>query len=92
MTVPSNPKDRKAIYDCMKEISNSMTRIDADRDLIKNAINDICEEQNLSKKTFRRMAKVYHKQNFKQEIQEQEEFEKLYETITNTTTMEKEYA
>jgi uncharacterized protein YukE len=76
----------------MKEISNSMTRIDAERDLIKTAINDICEEQNLSKKTFRRMAKVYHKQNFKQEIQEQEEFEKLYETITNTTTMEKEYA
>jgi uncharacterized protein YukE len=76
----------------MKEISNSMTRIDGERDLIKNAINDICEEQNLSKKTFRRMAKVYHKQNFKQEIQEQEEFEKLYETITNTTTMEKEYA
>jgi hypothetical protein len=92
MTIPSNPKDRKAIYDCMKEISNSMARIDGERDLIKNAINDICEEQNLSKKTFRRMAKVYHKQNFKQEIQEQEEFEKLYETITNTTTMEKEYA
>ena len=92
MTIPSNPKDRKAIYDCMKEISNSMARIEAERDLIKNAINDICEEQNLSKKTFRRMAKVYHKQNFKQEIQEQEEFEKLYETITNTTTMEKEYA
>jgi uncharacterized protein YukE len=76
----------------MKEISNSMARIEAERDLIKTAINDICEEQNLSKKTFRRMAKVYHKQNFKQEIQEQEEFEKLYETITNTTTMEKEYA
>jgi len=92
MAIPSNPKDRKAIYDCMKEISNSMARIEAERDLIKTAINDICEEQNLSKKTFRRMAKVYHKQNFKQEIQEQEEFEKLYETITNTTTMEKEYA
>lgn len=92
MTVPSNPADRKAIYDCMKEISNSMTRIEGERDLIKNAIDDICEEQNLSKKTFRRMAKVYHKQNFKQEIEEQEEFEKLYETITGTTTMEKDYA
>ena len=76
----------------MQEISNSMTRIEAERDLIKNAINDICEEQNLNKKTFRRMAKVYHKQNFKQEIEEQQEFETLYETITNTTTMEKNYA
>jgi len=92
MSVPSNPKDRKAIFDSMKEISNSMTRIEAERDLIKNAINDICEEQNLNKKTFRRMAKVYHKQNFRQEIEEQQEFETLYETITNTTTMEKEHA
>jgi len=92
MNVPSNPKDRKAIFDCMKEISNSMTRIDAERDLIKNAINDICEEQDLNKKTFRRMAKVYHKQNFTQEREEHLEFDALYETITNTTSMGKEYA
>jgi hypothetical protein len=89
MTVPSNPNDRKAIFDCMKEISNSMARMDAERDLIKQAIEDICEEQNLSKKTFRRMAKVYHRQNFKQELEEHEEFETLYETITQTTTMDK---
>ena len=92
MTIPSNPADRKAIYDSMKEISNSMTRIEAERDLIKNAINDICEEQNLSKKTFCKMVKVYHKQNFQQEVQSNEEFEQLYETITQTTTMSKEYA
>ena len=87
MTVPSNPKDRKAIYDCMKEISNSMTRIDAERDLIKTAINDICEEQNLSKKTFRRMAKVYHKQNFKQEVEENRTFEEFYENVVETPTV-----
>ena len=92
MSVPSNPKDRKAIFDCIVEVSNSMTRIEAERDLIKNAINDICEEQNLNKKTFRRMAKVYHKQIFRQEIEEHQEFEMMYETITNTTTMEKDHA
>lgn len=90
--IPSNPNDRKVIFDAMKEISNSMTRIDAERDLIRQTINDVCDTQKLSKKTFRRMAKVYHKQNFKQEIAEQEEFETLYETVTNTTTMEKKYA
>jgi regulator of replication initiation timing len=92
MTIPSNPADRKAIYDCMKEISDSMTRIESERDFIKNAINTICEEQNLSKKTFRKLAKVYHKQNFQQEVQSHEEFETLYETITQTTTMSKQYA
>jgi len=87
MTIPSSPSDRKAILDCMKEISGSMTRIEAERDFIREAIKNICDEQNLSKKTFRRMAKVYHKQNFTSEIEEHEEFETLYETITNTTTM-----
>lgn len=89
MTVPSSPADRKAILDCMKEISGSMTRIDAERNFIREAIKNICEEQNLSKKTFRRMAKTYHKQNFSSEVEEHEEFEVLYETITNTTTMER---
>ena len=89
MAVPSSPADRKAILDCMKEISNSMTRIGAEREFIREAINNICDEQNLSKKTFRRMAKTYHKQNFNTEVEEHEEFETLYQTITNTTTMSK---
>jgi hypothetical protein len=36
------------------------------------------------------MAKVYHKQNFSLELEEHEEFETMYETITKTTTMGKE--
>jgi hypothetical protein len=87
MSTPSSPADRKAILDCMKEISGSMTRIEAERDFIQGAIKNICDEQNLSKKTFRRIAKTYHKQNFNSEVEEHEEFEILYQTITNTTTM-----
>jgi TRAP-type C4-dicarboxylate transport system substrate-binding protein len=90
--IPSSPTDRKAILDCMKEISASMTRMAAERELIKEAIDDICEKHELSKKTFRRMAKVYHKQNFNSELEEHQEFESMYETITGTTTMDKEYA
>ena len=36
----------------------------------------------LPKKTLNKMAKVYHKQNFNQEVAEHEEFESLYEEIT----------
>ena len=85
--VPSIPADRKAILDCMKEISASMTRVEGEREFIREAINEICEKQTLSKKTFRRMAKVYHKQNFSLEQEAHEEFENMYQAITNTTTM-----
>lgn len=89
MAIPSSPTDRKAILDCMKEISASLTRTEAEREFIREAIKDICEKYQLSKKTFRRMAKVYHKQNYSIELEEHEEFETMYETITKTTTMEK---
>jgi len=87
--IPSSPADRKAIFDCMKEISGSMTRIDAERDFIRESINSICDAQNLNKKTFRRMVKTYYKQNFNSEVEAHEEFETLYQTITNLTTMNK---
>jgi hypothetical protein len=38
------------------------------------------------------MAKVYHKQNFSLELEEHEEFETMYQTITTTTTMSKDHA
>jgi hypothetical protein len=87
--IPSSPTDRKAILDCMKEISASMTRMEGEREFIREAIKEICDKQTLSKKTFRRMAKVYHKQNFNLELEEHEEFENMYQAITNITTMSK---
>jgi hypothetical protein len=85
--IPSNPADRKAIFDCMKEISNSMTRMEGEREFVREAIKEICDKQELSKKTFRRMAKVYHKQNFSKEVEEHEEFETMYEQLTGETSL-----
>lgn len=85
--IPSSPEDRKRIRAALQEMSDSMTRMDAERDLMKQIINNVHEEFELSKKTFRRMAKVYHRQNFSKEVAEHEEFEVLYENITQQTTL-----
>ena len=87
MSLPSDPAARKAIKKCMDELSASMARIDGERDFIKEAINNICEEYEMSKKTFRKLAKVYHKQNFSKEVAEHEEFETMYEQLTGETTL-----
>jgi hypothetical protein len=71
----------------MDELSASMARIDGERDFIKEAIVNICEEYEMSKKTFRRLAKVYHKQNFSKEVAEHEEFETMYEQLTGETSL-----
>lgn len=87
MSLPSDPAARKAIKDCLVEISNSYTRIEGERDLIKEAMSNICEQFELSKKTFRRLARTYHKQNFSKEVAEHEEFETMYEQLTGETTL-----
>ena len=87
MSLPSDPAARKAIKKCMDELSASMSRIEGERDLIKEAINNCCEEYEINKKTFRRLAKVYHKQNFSREVAEHKEFETMYEQLTGETSL-----
>jgi ssDNA-specific exonuclease RecJ len=65
----------------LAEISGSMTRIEAERDYIKESVKEMSAEFQLSKKTLNKMARVYHKQNFSEEVASHEEFEDLYETI-----------
>lgn len=80
MTI-SNPADRKKIRDALQEISNSMTRIDAEKDFIKDAVADISDNFKLSKKTVNKLARVYHKQSFNTEVEQYQEFENLYEEV-----------
>lgn len=89
MSLPQDPTSRKAIKNCLEEISASMFRIEGEKDFIREAIKNICDAHQLSKKTFRKMAKTYHKQNFSIEVAEHEEFELMYEQITNETSLGK---
>lgn len=86
-SLPSDPAARDSIKKVLGEISNSMTRIDGERDYIREAIKAVCEEHQLNKKTFRRLARTYHKQNYSLEVQEHNEFEEMYETLTNQTAL-----
>lgn len=75
-------QDRKKIRDAMIEASNSFIRIDAEKDLIKNIIADLNDAYKIPKKQLSKMVKVYHKNNFQEEVAEADEFEELYQTIT----------
>jgi hypothetical protein len=68
----------------MQEISDSLYRVAAEREFIKEAIADTCEKFDLDKKIFRKMVKVFHKANFTEEVAEHEQFEVMYETITSS--------
>jgi len=76
------PNDKLKLVSALKDFSTSLTRVEAERDLQKTLRNDICEELQLNKKVFTKLAKTYHKQNFADEVATHEEFEQLYETVS----------
>ena len=85
------PNDKLKLLGAIKDISTSMARMDAERDLQKNIKNDICKELDLNKKVFTKLAKTYHKQillinqNFSEEVALHKEYETLYENVTKTS-------
>lgn len=81
--IVNNPEQRKVILEAMKEWSNSSVRVEAEKDLQKNIIEDLSDKTNIEKKYLSKLAAMYHKQNFAQFQQEREEIEELYESITS---------
>jgi hypothetical protein len=74
-------EDRKKLRNAVQEMSDSMTRIAAERDLQKEILSKIHEDLSLDKKVVRRLAKVYHKANFKDEVEQNDAFETFYNEV-----------
>ena len=81
VNVLSNPDDRKKLLGVLKECSASLARSEGERTFLKEAVTDICEQLQLPKKLVNKMVKVYHKQNYDEEITVHEQFETLYESV-----------
>jgi len=81
----SSTEDRKRLLSAIKEIDNSMTRVAAERDFQKDAINAVADELDLEKKYVRKLASIYHKQNLTEVQQETEEVAELYEMIMGSS-------
>lgn len=73
--------DKDKVAGVLREVSNAMTRIEGERGFIREAIKEAAEKYEIDKKQLRKLAKVYHQQNFDQEVATAEEFQQLYETI-----------
>jgi hypothetical protein len=76
-----SPKEKADIKNCLQEISNSYTRIEAERDNIKAIIERMADEFEMNKRLSRRLAKVYHKRNLAEEVAAAEELSTTYEDV-----------
>lgn len=69
----------------IREMSDVMTMMDAQKDTMKSIIDDVYDELKIPKKIIRKIAKTYHKQNFSEQQTENEEFELFYEGISSNS-------
>jgi len=83
VTIPSSPDDRKQIRDRLSEVSNSMTRIEAERDHINEILADMQDEYELPKKHMRKVARVFHKQNINEVKEEFTDVEDIYNAVSS---------
>lgn len=77
----NNPEEQKVIKDCLQEMVDSMIRVSAERELMKEIVARVKEETTVKPKIFRRMAKVQFASNFSEVVAEDEEFVEVYEKL-----------
>jgi DNA-directed RNA polymerase subunit N (RpoN/RPB10) len=79
-------EEKKKLRGAIMELNNSMTRVAAERDLQKQTIDEIFDQLGVEKKMVRRMSKVYFKSNIREELEENENFEKYYRDVIEKAT------
>jgi hypothetical protein len=73
--------DKAKVLGCLQEISNSLTRIQTERDLIREVLQKMQDECKIPKKLGRKLGKTYHKRNYEEEVAEQNDFQTIYENV-----------
>jgi hypothetical protein len=75
-------KKLKELKGAVEEVHNYLNEIEHRQKLIKEIIDLSADNSGIPKKIIARMAKVYHKQSFQEEVAQHKEFESLFEGIT----------
>jgi len=74
-------EDKKKLKNVIYALNDSMTRVSAERDLQKEAINEIFDELGIDKKIVRKMAKAYFMANYNNMVEEEKNFQDFYDSI-----------
>jgi vacuolar-type H+-ATPase catalytic subunit A/Vma1 len=80
------PEQKTDLQKAIREISNSMIRTEAERDLIKEIVKEQSDQLQIPKKIINKIAKTFHKQSLHQEVADHEDFVELYEKVTSVST------
>lgn len=81
--VPSSEEHRKDIFEKIKQMSNAMTRMEGEKEFIKETKKLIKENYDIDTKWINMTLKDYHEDKFDESVKAFEEYEGFYESIVN---------
>lgn len=76
------PERKARLKGCLQEISNSMVRMEAERENITAIVQRMADEFEMNKRVSRRLAAIFHKRNLEEERGDFEEIAQTYEEVT----------
>lgn len=88
LAYPSNPKDRQELKTMLAEMTNSMRRIDDEREQITDIAKAAEEKFEIKRKLIRKLATTMYKHNYADLQAENEHFEFLYEALVEGKKVE----
>ena len=74
-------EDKKGIQKVVQDCSDSLIRMESEREFIKEAIVGLSDKYGVDKKHMRKVINIYYKQNLNEVKEENTEVEDLYETL-----------
>ena len=79
--IPTNETERKKLKAMIVEMTNALSRIDGEREHMKDIAGVASEEFGLEKKIINKLARTMYKNNYADLQAENEHFEFLYEAL-----------
>jgi len=73
--------DAQKVRNAVVEVSDALTRAQAERELIREIVKKIHDEEGIDKRVFRKICQTYYKGNFQDETYLNEEFESTFTNV-----------
>lgn len=81
VVIPTNPVDLKKIKTAVREGTDCLLRISAEKDALKDIINTVSEEFDIPKKYVNDLIRREHANDFEEKAEAFDDFTALYEAV-----------
>lgn len=80
---PSDPRELQQFKAMIVEMTHALQRVDSEREHLKAIASEASDQFGIPKKMINKIARTMYKHNYATVQEENEEFELLYESVTN---------